>query len=61
MAICGDARTEVATLHRDGDIGSGCGGSAVPVGIPLGGRDFQPEPEHRELAFSTCQQNRNNP
>lgn len=40
MAICGDAWTEVATLHRDGDIGSGCGGSAVPVGIPLGGRDF---------------------
>ena len=50
MAVCRDARPEVAALHRDGDFGAGSGGRAVPVGIPLGGRDFQPQPEHRELA-----------
>ena len=50
MAVCRDARTEMAALHRDGDFGAGRSGSAVPVGIPLGGRDFQPQSEHRELA-----------
>ena len=49
MAVCRDARPEVAALHRDGDFGAGGGGRAVPVGIPLGGGDFQPQPEHREL------------
>lgn len=57
MAVCRDARPEVAALHRDGDFGAGGGGRAVPVGIPLGGRDFQPQPEHRELASQSRQHN----